>query len=47
MIFTNDGAGLTLKGLAYRIKIFKHLKLCLATATQNFKWVKCNYICLI
>ena len=25
--------------------IFTHLKLCLSTATQNFKWVKLTYIC--
>ena len=24
-----------------------HLKLCLATATDNFKWVKMTHICLI
>ena len=29
-------------------KIFTHLKLCVATATHNFKWVKkINQICLI
>ena len=27
--------------------ISTHLKLCLATATHNFKWVKITYICLI
>ena len=28
------------------IKFFTHLKLCLATAIHNFKWVKVNHICL-
>ena len=28
-------------------KIFTHLKLCVATATHNFKWVKIIHICLI
>ena len=27
--------------------IFIHLKLCLATASHNFKWVKITHICLI
>ena len=27
--------------------IFNHLKLCLATATHNFKWMKITDICLI
>ena len=27
--------------------IFTHLKLCLATAIHNFKWVKISHICLI
>ena len=27
--------------------IFVHLKLCLATATHNFKWLKITHICLI
>ena len=31
---------LTLEELSYRIYIFTHLKLCLATAKHNFKWVK-------
>ena len=31
---------LTLKMLHYNIYIITHLKLCLATATHNFKWVK-------
>ena len=29
------------------IWIFTHLKLCLATATHNFKWVEITHICLI
>ena len=29
------------------ILIFTHLKLCLATAIHNFKWVKITHICLI
>ena len=29
------------------IKIFTHLKFCLATATHNFKWVKITNICII
>ena len=31
---------LTLAVLSYIIKHFTHLKLCLATTTNNFKWVK-------
>ena len=27
--------------------MFTHLKLCLATAIQNFKWVKITYFCSI
>ena len=27
--------------------IFTHLKLCLATATNNLKWVKTTHICLL
>ena len=30
-------AEFTLKSLRYSIKIFSHLKLCLSTATHNFK----------
>ena len=33
--------------LEYRIWIFTHLKLCLAVATHNFKWVKIIRICSI
>ena len=40
--FQKLGDGLTHEGLSYRIKIFNHLKLCLATATHKFKWLK-NY----
>ena len=29
------------------IKIFSHLKLCLATVTQNLRLVKSTFICLI
>ena len=29
------------------IKIFTHLKLCLAAASHNFKWLKITHICLI
>ena len=29
-----------LEALNNKIEIFTHLKLCLATATHNFKWVK-------
>ena len=29
------------------IKIFTHLKLCLATATHNFKWGEITHVCLI
>ena len=36
---------LTLREL--RNLIFSHLKLCLATATQNFKWLKIYVICEI
>ena len=38
---------LTLSLLRYLTQIFTHLKLCLATATHNFKWVKKIHICLI
>ena len=31
---------LTLRSLSLLITIFSHLKLCLATATHNFKWLK-------
>ena len=37
---------LILKALHYNIKLFTHLKLCLAPATHNFKWVKINHICV-
>ena len=30
-----------------RITFFTHMKLCLATATLNFKWVKITHICLV
>ena len=33
--------------LSYLFKISAHLKLCTATTTQNFKWVKIIHICLI
>ena len=33
--------------LIYLIKIFTHLKLCLAAAIHNFKWVNITRICLI
>ena len=36
-------ATLTLNAL--KKKIFTYLKLCLATATHNFKWVKITHIC--
>ena len=32
---------------SYLIYILTHLKLCLATATRNFKWVEITLICLI
>ena len=35
---------LAFKGLYYKKDFFAHLKLCLATATHNFKWMKINYI---
>ena len=38
---------LTIYPLCSLIEIFTHLKLCLATATHNFKWVKIINICLI
>ena len=38
---------LTLRALSYSIYIFGHLKLCLATATHNFKWLKMYVICEI
>ena len=40
-------AALTLILLGSFIDIFSHLKLCLATATHNFKWLKITHICLI
>ena len=30
----------TPRALSYSIDIFSHLKLCLATAIHNFKWLK-------
>ena len=30
--------------LSYLIEIFTHFKLCLATAIDNFKWVKITHI---
>ena len=38
---------LTSKALNQIIWILTHLKLCLATATHNFKWVEITHICLI
>ena len=38
---------LTLKALHSHFLIFTHLKLCLATATHNFKRVKISHMCLI
>ena len=38
---------LILGALSYLIEIFTQLKLCLATTTQNFNWVKITHICLI
>ena len=39
---------LTLRALiSYSIWIFSHLKLCLATAIHNFKWLKIYVICEI
>ena len=35
------------KSWSYPIQIFTHLKLCVATVTSNFKWVKINDIYLI
>ena len=32
---------------SYIIYIFTNLKLCLATATHNFKWVNITHICWI
>ena len=42
----NDNA-LALKALNEIIKIFTLLKLCLASASHNFKRVKITHICLI
>ena len=39
--------GLTLNPPSYLIRIFTHLKLWLATATHNSKWVKTTHICVI
>ena len=30
----------------FKKSIFTHLKLCVATATHNFKWAKITHICL-
>ena len=38
---------LTLRTLKYLIQIFSHLRLCLATAIHNFKWLKSYVICEI
>ena len=38
---------LTFFSPSYFSPIFIHLKLCLATATHNFKWVKITHICLV
>ena len=38
---------LTFEALKQIIKIFTHLKLCLANAIHNFKWPKIADICLI
>ena len=37
---------ISLKTLNWIIKVFTHLKLCLATATHNFKWLIINHIYL-
>ena len=39
--------GLIIYPLSYLILIFTYLKLCLTTATHNFKWVKITHMCLI
>ena len=38
---------LTLRALSKEIQILSHLKLCLATAIHNFKWLKICVICEI
>ena len=38
---------LTFRPLSWEIKIFSHVKLCLATAIHNFKWLKIRVICNI
>ena len=38
---------LTLQALRYSIKIFIHLKLCLAAVIHNLKWLKICVICKI
>ena len=40
-------SALTIFPPCYRILIFTHLKLCLATPTHNFKWVKITFVNLI
>ena len=37
----------SIRASKYLIAIFPHLKVCLATATHTFKWVKITEICLI
>ena len=43
-VLQNKVAVLTLQPLSYLIYIFNQLKLCVTTATQNFKWVKSTYL---
>ena len=42
-----DEGNLTLSTPSRFISIFSHLKLCVATATHNFKWLKIIYIYVI
>ena len=38
-----DAVTYNLTGMDYKIKMFTHLKLCLATANHNFKRAKINH----
>ena len=43
----SDESSMSLSPPSNLIYFFTHLKLCFATATHNFKWVKISHICLI
>ena len=46
--YANDKPGdLTVRTLSYSIWISNRLKLCIAIAIHNFKWLKITRICVI